>query len=50
MYKFLLKYRFILPLDKYDDKELKEYIIKFFKKVEASNYPIKDYLRENWNK
>ena len=50
MYKFLLKYRFILPLDKYDDKELKEYIIKFFKKVEASNYPIKDYLRVNWNK
>jgi hypothetical protein len=50
IYKFLLKYGFIKPLNNYDDKELKKYIIKFFIKVSKSNYPLKDYLREYWGK
>ena len=48
MYKFLLKYGFINSLNNYDDKELKDYIVKFFIKVSQSNYALKDYLRTNW--
>lgn len=50
IYKFLLKYKFINALNNYDDKSLKDYIVKFFIKISASNYALKDYLRTNWNK
>tara|TARA_R110000765_G_scaffold87547_2_gene167809 strand:+ start:3411 stop:4130 length:720 start_codon:yes stop_codon:yes gene_type:complete len=50
MYKFLLKYGFIKALNNYDDKLLKEYIVKFFSKIYKGNYDLKQYLRDNWNK